>query len=44
MDIFDKDGLEDMVSERIIEHDEDEDRHLIDMALQLCNNKLKITI
>ena len=32
---FDKDRLKDMVSEIIIEHDEDADRHLIDMALQL---------
>ena len=31
---FDKDRLEDMVDEIIIE-DEDADRHLIDMALQL---------
>ena len=43
-DYFDKDGLEDMVDEIIIE-DEDADRHLIDMALQLSqqsegNNKL----
>ena len=47
-DYFDKDGLEDMVCEIIIEHDEDEDvdRHLIDMALQLSqqsegNNRAK---
>ena len=33
-DYFDKDRLEDMVDEIIIE-DEDADRHLIDMALQL---------
>ena len=34
---FDKNRLEDMVDEIIIEHGEDEDvdRHLIDMALQL---------
>ena len=32
---FDKDRLKDMVGEIIIEHDEDADRHLIDMALQL---------
>ena len=33
-DYFDKDGLEDMVDEIIIE-DEDANRHLIDIALQL---------
>ena len=33
-DYFDKDGLEDMVDEIIIE-DEDAEGHLIDMALQL---------
>ena len=33
-DYFDKDRLEDMVDEIIIE-DEDTNRHLIDMALQL---------
>ena len=46
-DYFDKDRLEDMVDEIIIEHeDEDADRHLIDMALQLSqqsesNNRTK---
>ena len=44
-DYFDKDRLEDMVNEIIIE-DEDADRHLIDMALQLSqqsegNNRTK---
>ena len=44
-DYFDKDGLEDMVDEVIIE-DEDADRYLIDMALQLSqqsegNNRTK---
>ena len=43
-DYFDKDRLEDMVDEIIIE-DEDADRHLIDMALQFSqgegNNKTK---
>ena len=44
-DYFDKDRLEDMVDEIIIE-DEDADRHLIDMALQLsqqseANNRTK---
>ena len=36
-DYFDKDRLEDMVGEIIIEHNKDEDagRYLIDMALQL---------
>ena len=45
---IDKDRLEDMVDEIIIEHDEDEDadRHLIDMTLQLsqeseANNRTK---
>ena len=47
-DYFGKNRLEDMVGEIIIEHDEDEDadRHLIDMALQLSqqneiNNRTK---
>ena len=45
-DYFDKDGVEDMTGEIIIEHDEDADRHLIDMALQLsqqseANNRTK---
>ena len=47
-DYFDKGRLEDMVGEIIIEHNEDEDadRHLIDMALQLsrqseANNRTK---
>ena len=44
-DYFDKDRVEDMVDEIIIE-DEDADRHLIDMALQLSqqnerNNRTK---
>ena len=44
-DYFDKDTLEDMVDEIIIE-DEDVHRHLIDMALQLSqqsesNNRTK---
>ena len=44
-DYFDKDRLEDKVDEIIIE-DEDADRHLIDMALQLspqreANNRTK---
>ena len=44
-DYFDKDRLEDMVDEIIIE-DEDANRHLIDMALQLsqqseANNRTK---
>ena len=34
-DYFDRDGLEDMVGEIIIEHDEDDDRHFIGMALKL---------
>ena len=42
----DKNELEDMGSEIIIEHDEDADRHLMDMALQLSqqsegNNRTK---
>ena len=47
-DYFDKDRLEDMVGEITIEHDENEDadRHLIGMALQLsqqseANNRTK---
>ena len=47
-DYFDKDGIADMVGEIIIEHDEgkDDNRHLIDMALQLsqqskANNRTK---
>ena len=47
-DYLDKDRVKDMVEELIIEHDEDEDadRHLIDMAVQLsqqseANNKTK---
>ena len=44
-DYFDKDTLEDMVVKTIIE-DEDADRHLTDMALQLsqqseANNRTK---
>ena len=44
-DYFDKDRLEDMVDEIIIEYD-NADRHLIDMALQLSqqsesNNRTK---
>ena len=44
-DSFDKDGLEDVVDETIIE-DEDADKHLIGMALQLSqqsegNNRTK---
>ena len=40
-DYFDKDGLEDMVGEIIIDHDEDKDsdRHLIDM--HKANNRIK---
>ena len=40
-DYFDRDRLEDIVDEIIIEHDEDEDadRHLIDMALQLSQQR-----
>ena len=46
-DYFDKHRLEDMVDEIIIE-DEDDDRHLIDMALQLSqqsegNNRTNTT-